>query len=108
MPEAARLTYLPDFYEDLEEAVQYLAFSLGNPYAALRLVEKVEKAVLKRVAYPEVFEPYCSSKDREWPYYRIYVDNYVVYYVVISEPDGTKTMEVRRLLYGGQNRSDII
>lgn len=108
MPESYQLTYLPDFYEDLEKAVQYMSFSLGNPYAALRFVERVEKAILKRANYPEAFEPYRSLKDREWPYYRIYVDNYVVYYVVLHEANETKTMEVRRLLYGGQNRSGII
>lgn len=102
------LTYLPDFYNDLNETVQYVSYSLGNPYAASTLIDKVEKAILKRLECPEAFEPYQSLKEREWPYYRIYVENYVIYYVVIHEPDSSRTMEVRRLLYGGRDRTGLI
>ena len=34
-------------------------------------------------------------KKRDYPYYRIYVKKYVIYYVVIDN-----VMEVRRLMYG--------
>ena len=39
-----------------------------------------------------------STKQREYPYYRIYVHNCTVFYVVI---DGV--MEVRRFLYSAQD-----
>lgn len=83
MPKEYGLSYLPDFHNDLNETVQYISVSLGNPVAASDLIDKVEKAILKRLECPEAFEPYQSLKEREWPYYRIYVDNYVIYYVVI-------------------------
>lgn len=38
------------------------------------------------------------QKKRDYPYYRIYVRNYVVYYVVIDD-----VMEVRRLMYGARD-----
>ena len=41
---------------------------------------------------------------RKHPYYRIYVKNFVVYYVVINEDLGGKVVEVRRLLYKKQER----
>lgn len=47
---------------------------------------------------PLSFEPYPSVKKRKYAYYRIYVRNYVVYYVVIGD-----VMEVRRFLYGARD-----
>lgn len=47
-------------------------------------------------------------KERRYPYYRIYVDNYVIYYVVIDDEGDDKIMEVRRFLYKGQNRTNMI
>lgn len=108
MPDEYRLSYLPLFYEELENTVRYIAETLGSPTVAMNLVDKVEEAILKRKTCAESFEPYHSLRDRALPYYRIYVDNYVVYYVVIREADGSKTMEVRRFLYGGQNRMEIV
>ena len=55
-----------------------------------------------------IVEPYHSLKERHYPYYRIYVDNYVIYYVVIADEGAEKIMEVRRFLYKGQDRDTII
>ena len=63
---------------------------------------------MDRLPFAESFEPYKSRFEREHTYYRIYVDNYEVYYVVIDEDDGHKIMEVRRFLYFRQNKTDII
>ncbi len=71
---------------------------LDNPTAAQKLVDDTEKAILERLNFAESFEPYPSTKQREYPYYRIYVHNCTVFYVVI---DGV--MEVRRFLYSAQD-----
>lgn len=102
------LRYLPLFYEDLEEKVVYIAEKLKNPQAADELLDKVEKAIKDRLLSAESFEPYHSLKKRQYPYYRIYVDNFVIYYVVVSDEDKNKVMEVRRFLYKGQNREDLL
>lgn len=49
-----------------------------------------------------------SPKERRYNYYRIYVNNYVVYYVVIDDEGPDKIMEVRRFLYNKQNREELI
>ena len=92
-----RLRYLPLFEQDLERVVSYIANVLRNPDAAFKLVDDVEAAILGRLDHPVSFEPYDSAKKRKYPYYRIYVKNYVVYYVVIDD-----VMEVRRSLYGAR------
>ena len=90
-----KLRYLPIFEQDLNNTVNYIANVLKNEDAALRLINDVEAAILKRLNNPVSFH---SVKQRDYPYYRIYVKNYVVYYVVIDD-----VMEVRRLMYGARD-----
>lgn len=103
-----RLRYLPIFYQELEEKITYISDKLQNPQAANDLLDAVETAILERVDVAGSFEPYHSLKERRYPYYRIYVDNYVIYYVVIEDEGAEQIMEVRRFLYKGQDREAII
>ena len=103
-----RLRYIPLFYYDLSRIVEYIANVLNNPAAANHLVDKIEGAIKDRQPFAESFEKYESSKERRYPYYRIYVDNYVVYYVVISEGKDDKVMEVRRVLYKRMDRNNAL
>lgn len=98
------LRYLPLFYEELEEKVVYIAETLKNPQAANNLLDLVESAILERLPNAESFEPYHSLKERRYPYYRIYIKNFVIYYVVVDDKGPKKIMEVRRFLYNRQNR----
>ncbi|MGI6708013.1 MAG: type II toxin-antitoxin system RelE/ParE family toxin [Dethiobacteria bacterium] len=93
------LQILPLFEEDLNEIVDYITFKLKNPTAANGLVNAVEEAIYKRLTNPESFEPFQSIKEREYPYYRIRIKNFTIFYVVIDD-----IMEVRRILY---NRRDL-
>ena len=92
------LRFLPLFEYDLNNAVEYIRYNLGNPDAALRLIDEVEAAIFRRLDKPESFEQYHSAKERNIPYYRIYVKNYIIFYVVIDD-----IMEVRRLIYNKRN-----
>ena len=100
------LKFLPLFYEDLSQTVDYIRDVLQNNQAANDLVDAVGQAIIDRCENPESFEIYISSKQRDYPYYRIYVKNYVIYYVVI--PGDPPTMEVRRFLYSRRNAKFII
>lgn len=93
-----QLRYLPIFEQDLISTANYIANVLKNEAAALRLIDDIEAAIMERLSNPVAFEPYRSSKKRDHLYYRIYVRNYVVYYVVIDD-----VMEVRRLMYGARD-----
>jgi len=97
------LSYLPLFEQDLAAARDYIAFTLHNPIAAIRLVEDTDKAILKRLDNPLGFPPYHSARDRKQPYYRINIRNYSVFYVVIGD-----VMEVRRFVYSKRNLPVII
>ena len=97
------LRYLPRFEEELTDIVKYITYKLKNPSAAENLIEDVEKAIIKRRSSPLSYEPCFSVYDREHEYYRIYVKNYVVYYVVIDN-----VMEVRRIVYGKRDRKRLV
>jgi plasmid stabilization system protein ParE len=103
-----RLSYLPLFYDDLDEKITYIAEKLKNPKAANDLLDKVESAIMERLPVAESFEPYRSIRERRYSYYRIYVDNYIIYYVVIDDDPNDLVMEVRRFLYNGQNRDNVV
>ena len=97
------LRYLGLFEEDLNQIVDYISHELENPAAADKLINAVEDAIHKRSSCAEAFEQYPSKRDRKYPYYRIYVQNYIVFYVVIGD-----VMEVRRILYGRRDLSEQI
>ena len=63
----------------------------------------MEIAILNRAKSPSGYEPYQSSKQREYKYYRIYVKNYTIFYVLIDD-----TMEIRRILYNKRNFSQLL
>ncbi len=90
-----KLRILPLFEDDLD----YISIRLRNPVAAENFVNAVESAIYKRLSCAEAFEPYHSARERKYPYYRISVKNYTIFYVVIGD-----IMEVRRILY---SRRDI-
>ena len=89
------LRILPLFEEDLNEIVDYITYRLRNPIAAENLVDAVEAAIYERLPNAESFEPFHSQRERRYPYYRIHVRNFIIFYVVIDN-----VMEVRRILYG--------
>ena len=72
------------------------------------MIDAVENAILQRLPVCESFEPYHSKKERKYLYYKIYVKNYVVYYVVIDDEGRDKIIEVRRMLYNRQDRENIV
>ena len=94
-----KLRFLPLFEEDLNEIVDYITHRLKNPIAADALVSDVQTAIRNRLSCAEAFEQYHSAKERQYPYYRITVRNYTIFYVVIDD-----VMEVRRIIY---SRRDI-
>lgn len=101
--ESYKIAYLPIFKRDLNNIIEYIVYKLKNKNAALSLLDKVEQAILERAKNPLAFEKYNSIKERQHSYYRIYVGNFIIFYVVIND-----TMEVRRIIYGKRNIEKII
>jgi toxin-antitoxin system, toxin component, relE family len=98
-----KLSFLPLFESDLIEITDYITNNLNNPEVALRLVDDIEIAINRRLETPLAFAPYPTSKNRPYPYYRINIRNFSVFYVVIGD-----TMEVRRVLYAKRNIDNLL
>jgi toxin ParE1/3/4 len=99
------IKYLPLFEEDLADIVDYITISLKNPDAARNLVDTIEQALLERAKCPLAFEPFDSTKKRPMLYYRIYVRNFTIFYVVF---ENDRIMEVRRIIYSKRDTLEII
>jgi len=92
------MRFLPDFERDLDETLEYISSALQNPIAAEQLIDDVEKAIQKRIEMPLAFESVRLLYDPQHAYYKIYVKNYIIYYVVIDD-----VVEFRRFLYAKRN-----
>lgn len=105
-----KISYLPLFYDDLLNAVNYIAINLNNEEAAQELINLTQTAIEERLINPEAFEKYPSMKERKYPYYRIYVKNFVVYYVVLPDEidSDVRIMEVRRFLYNRRDTKSLV
>ena len=97
------LRYLPLAEQDLSEIVNYIHNNLENPIAAENTLSKIEAAILERLESPESFAVWQSKKQRPYPYRKINVGNYTVWYVVIDH-----IMEVRRILYSRRDEENLI
>lgn len=97
-PEPFKLRYLPLFWGDLNDAVSYIANTLGNMAAAEHLIDQVEAKILDYQQNLTVATVYRSSRPRAQTYYWFAVGNYMVFYVVEGD-----VMEVRRFLFGSRD-----
>ncbi len=98
-----QITFLPLFYEDLDKIMDYIIHKLNNEIAAKNLLDKIEREIEVRANSSAQYEKYKSSKNRKMIYYRIYVNNYTIFYTIKD-----KTMEVRRILYSRRNFKKLI
>lgn len=102
-PKQYRLRYLPLFWDDLNDAVTYIADVLKAPLAAEHLLDEVEAGILSYLDHPTIAPIYKTTRQRPLPYYWFDVGNYMVFYVVIDD-----VMEVRRFVYGARDLTRML
>ncbi|MBR6034283.1 MAG: type II toxin-antitoxin system RelE/ParE family toxin [Clostridia bacterium] len=96
------IKYTATFINQFNNIIKYFINKLQNRIAAENLYNEVIKEIEKRSKNPESFEKYKSNRKRKNTYYRIYVKNYTIFYVVKNN-----TMEIRRILYSRRNFRNI-
>ena len=92
------LKFSETFRSDLKHILNYLLYNLENPIAAHNLNKLIERKINDRLINPTAYEVFNSNRKRKHNYYRIYVKNYIIFYIVKDN-----TMEVRRILYSRRN-----
>lgn len=98
-----RVRYLETFYKDLGKISKYISVQLKNNIAAQNLINDIEKAIEKRKNNPFGYEKFKSVKQRKEQYYKIFVKNYIIFYVIKDD-----VIEIRRLIYKKRNLEKII
>lgn len=99
-----KLRYLPIAKQDLADAINFIYNTYQNSIAAENTLSKIENAILERLEDgPESFAVWPSKKEREYPYRRINVGNYTIWYVVIDN-----VMEVRRIQPSRRNEENFL
>ena len=97
------IKYTATFIKQFDNVSKYFIYKLKNKIAAENFYNEVITEIEKRSENPESFEKYKSSRKRKNTYYRIYVKNYTIFYVVKNN-----TMEIRRILYSRRNFDNLI
>lgn len=88
------ICYLSSFENELDEIIYYISSILKNKKAATNLLKNIESSIKERSKNPEIYEVYKSEKEREFVWYRMYVKNFSIFYMVKEN-----VMEVAHIIY---------
>lgn len=97
------IRYSSTFINQFNNILKYFIHKLKNKIGAENFYNEVIKEIEKRSKSPESYEKYMSNKKRKNIYYRIYVKNYTIFYIVKDN-----VMEIRRILYSKRNFDKLI
>lgn len=97
------IMYTATFIKQFDNISKYFVYKLKNKIAAEKFYDEVVTEIEKRSENPESFEKYKSSRKRKNTYYRIYVKNYTIFYVVKDN-----VIEIRRIYYSQRNFENLI
>ena len=97
------IKYLPSFSEELDEIIYYITFILKNKKAAQRFLQNVHNAIEERSENPESYEIYKSKATMKYNWYRIYIGNFTIFYMVRKN-----IMEITHIIYSARNFDDLI
>ena len=102
-PKQYKIIYKQVFQKELSSIVSYILYALRNRNAARKIYKNVIGAIESRACgLPNAFEV-VSFVGLKKEYYRIYVNNYVVYYSLTED-----TMIVEHIFYSKQNVLEIL
>ena len=96
------IKYLPTFSEQLNNILYYFVNVLKNEIAAKNFYKEVFDKIEKRSFNPTSFKVFKISKLENINWYRIYVKNFTIFYVVRDN-----VMEIRRIYYSRSNFNNL-
>lgn len=97
------IRYTATFIKQFNNILKYFIEKLQNKIVADNFYNEVIVEIEKRSENPESYEKYKSSRKRKNAYYKIYVKNYTIFYVVKDN-----TMEIRRIYYSKRKLDELI
>lgn len=97
------IRYTETFKKEIEKVFKYIVNVLKNNIAAENLVQLIEKEIKKRSENPESFKSFKLKKNGILKWYRINVNNYVIFYTVENN-----IVTFRRFIYSRRNFDKLI
>lgn len=95
--------YLTSFSEELNDILYYITNALKNPIAAENLLNKIIKSIEIRSQNPESHEIYKTKNSSKYIWYRIYLNNYTIFYIVENNE-----MKIAHMMYSLRNIDNLI
>lgn len=95
--------YLPSNINDLLQILNYITYNLQNPNASERLLNIINETINSRSFNPKSFEKHNRTRNSKYPWYKIHVENYTIFYTVTGN-----TMELTRILNNRRNFNKLI
>lgn len=105
MPRSYKLKFTPAAYEDLDQIYEYISGGLCAADSASRLMENIEKKIVRLQSFPYSCEPVSILALQEKGYRKLIVENYIVFYIV---RENDKTVIIMRVIYGAQQYENLL
>lgn len=99
------LKVTPKAEEDLDEIYGYIFGTLSAAMAADKLVDHIEKAIMRLKEYPFYCQYVLDEPLKTRGYRKLIVENYLVFYLV---NEAEEEVVIMRILYGASNYQNIL
>lgn len=91
--------------QDLDEILEYIAYSLSSPTAASSFADEVEKCYANLEHMPLMYEPCRDPQLFALGYRKAVIKNYILIYKV---RESEKTIYILRIFHSRQNYVDLV
>mgnify|MGYP003259030473 FL=1 len=105
MSDTYSIIYSSEAKDDLRKIYSYIAYDLQAPETAEGQVNRIRKEIRSLDFMPSRYAVVDWEPWKGMGMHRVPVDNFIVYYVVNN---GSRTITVIRIFYGGRDIEDII
>ena len=105
MSDTYSIIYSSEAKDDLREIYSYIAYDLQAPETAEGQVNRIRKEIRSLDFMPSRYAVVDWEPWKSMGMHRVPVDNFIVDYVVNN---GSRTITVIRIFYGGRDIEDII
>ncbi len=91
--------------KDLRDIVRYISAQLSAPMTALKMMDKVEKAIIGSAVMPQKCPFVTDERLAMAGYRKLFVKNYIVFFTIDEK---SKIVDVERILYARRDWRHII
>lgn len=91
--------------DDIEDALSYIAETLSNPGAAIKLLNELQAVYDQLRDYPLLYECCHDARLQSMGYRKVTIENFILIYHPVEKDH---TVYVMRFFYGGRNYEKLL